>query len=176
MHVKAKTMAFGGLLLALTVICMALGSVIETNTLFLLAAASYFTGIVIREFGLRTGLAFYLAAVILGVILAPNKFYVITFAGMGFYILGREAMWHLISRHPEWPQRQKLFPVSKIVLFNLVYLPIVFLFQEVLFAKTLAGMMILAVIVAGQILFLIYDRAYDYVQRELWGKLRGKIL
>ena len=41
MHVKAKTMAFSGLLLALTVIFMVLGSVIETSTLFLLAAASY---------------------------------------------------------------------------------------------------------------------------------------
>lgn len=174
MHVKAKTMAFGGLLLALTVICMALGSVIETNTLFLLAAASYFTGIVIREFGLKTGLAFYLAAVILGVILAPNKFYVITFAAMGFYILGREAVWYWMSRHPEWTQRQRMLLAAKFILFNLVYLPIVFLFQELLFAKALEGIMILAVIVAGQILFLIYDRAYDYVQRELWGKLRGK--
>ena len=52
MHVKAKTMAFGGLLLALTVVCMALGSVIETSTLFLLAAAPFFVGIVVREFGL----------------------------------------------------------------------------------------------------------------------------
>ena len=55
MHVKAKQMAFGGLILAVTVVCMALGSVIETNTLFLLAAAAFFVGIVIREFGLRTG-------------------------------------------------------------------------------------------------------------------------
>ena len=53
-------MAFGGLILAVTVVCMALGSVIETNTLFLLAAAAFFVGIVIREFGLRTGAAFYL--------------------------------------------------------------------------------------------------------------------
>ena len=63
MHVKAKQMAFGGLILAVTVVCMTLGSVIETNTLFLLAAAAFFVGIVIREFGLRTGAAFYLAAI-----------------------------------------------------------------------------------------------------------------
>ena len=50
MHVKAKTVALGGLLLALTIVFMALGSVIETSTLFLLAAASFFVGIVIREF------------------------------------------------------------------------------------------------------------------------------
>ena len=92
MHVKAKTMAFGGLLLALTVVCMALGSIIETSTLFLLAAASFFVGVVIREFGLRAGMAFYIAAVFLGLIMAPNKFYVLTFAAMGFYIWGIEAV------------------------------------------------------------------------------------
>ena len=90
MHVKAKSMAFGGLLLALSVVCMALGSVIETNTLFLLAAASYFVGIVIREYGIKMGAAFYLADVLLGFLVAPNKFYVISFAAMGFYILAVE--------------------------------------------------------------------------------------
>ena len=88
MHVKAKTMAFSGLLLALTVIFMVLGSVIETSTLFLLAAASFFVGIIIREFGLRIEAAFYAAGVILGFITAPNKFYVFTFAAMGLYIWG----------------------------------------------------------------------------------------
>ena len=83
MHVKPKTMAFGGLLLALSVVCMALGSVIETNTLFLLAAASYFVGIVIREFGMRVGAAFYVADVLLGFMTAPNKFYVMEAYGQG---------------------------------------------------------------------------------------------
>ena len=58
MHVKARMTAFSGLLLALSVVCMALGSVIETNTLFLLAAASYFVGIIIREFGMKAGSGF----------------------------------------------------------------------------------------------------------------------
>ena len=71
MHVKAKTVALGGLLLALTIVFMALGSFIETSTLFLLAAASFFVGIVIREFGLGAGGAFYLAAVLLGLSLVP---------------------------------------------------------------------------------------------------------
>ena len=69
MHLKAKRAAFGGLLLAMTVIFMFLGSVIETNTLFLLAAASFFVGVVFREFGQMTGLAFYLSAVLLGFLL-----------------------------------------------------------------------------------------------------------
>ena len=76
MHVKGKMMAFCGLFLALSVVCMSLGSVIKTNTLFLLAAASFFVGIVIREFGMKAGAAFYVADVLLGFLIAPNKFYV----------------------------------------------------------------------------------------------------
>ena len=96
MHVKAKKTAIAGLLLAFTIVCIAMGSVIETNTLFLLAAASYFVGIIIREFGMRTGAAFYLADVLLGFLVTPNKFYVISFAAMGFYILAVEAVWRLL--------------------------------------------------------------------------------
>ena len=106
MHVKAKTMAFSGLLLALTVIFMVLGSVIETSTLFLLAAASFFVGIIIREFGLRIGAAFYAAGVILGFITAPNKFYGDGSCGMcgkkragrRFFFLNTESLILYISR------------------------------------------------------------------------------
>ena len=109
MHVKARTLAFGGLLLALSVVFMALGSIIETSTLFLLAAASFFVGIVVREFGLRAGAAFYIAAVLLGFITAPNKFYVLTFAAMGFYIWGIEAAWRWLERHPQYRNRRMIF-------------------------------------------------------------------
>ena len=57
MHVNAKRMAISGMLLALTVICMMLSSILESNTLFLLAAASYFVGIIIREMGMKTFLS-----------------------------------------------------------------------------------------------------------------------
>ena len=109
MHIKAKTMAFGGLLLALTVVCMALGSVIETSTLFLLAAASFFVGIVIREFGLKAGAAFYIAAVLLGFITAPNKFYVLTFAAWGLYIWGIESEFRYLENNPASRNRQPAF-------------------------------------------------------------------
>ena len=74
MHINAKKMALGGLLLAMTEIFLLLGSVIEMNTLFLLAVASYFIGIMIREAGMGTGIAFYIAGVLLGILLTPNIF------------------------------------------------------------------------------------------------------
>ena len=176
MHVKAKQMAFGGLLLAVTVVCMALGSVIETNTLFLLAAAAFFVGIVIREFGLRTGVAFYLAAVLLGFLVTPNKFYVITFAAMGLYIWGREAAWRWIVRHVREEKSRTAFLLFKYGIFNLVYIPIVVIFREMLFAKAVSTPILVGVMIAGQIGILIYDKAYDYVQVRLWGKMRGRVM
>lgn len=87
MHVNAKKIAIGGLLLALTEVCIALGSVIETNTLFLLAAASYFVGFLIRETDIRTGAVFYAAGVLLGILISPNKLYVISYAAMGLSLI-----------------------------------------------------------------------------------------
>ena len=176
MHVKAKTMAFGGLLLALTVIFMVLGSVIETSTLFLLAAASFFVGIVVREFGLRTGAAFYVAGVILGFAAAPDKFYVFTFAAMGFYIWGREAAWRQITAHVRQEKSKAVFLLSKYVIFNIVYIPIVLIFRNMLFTKAVSGTVLTVIIIAGQIGLLIYDKAYDYVQVYIWGKMRARVM
>ena len=176
MHVKAKTIAFGGLLLALTVVFMALGSIIETSTLFLLAAASYFVGIVVREFGLRTGAAFYIAAVLLGFITAPNKFYVITFAAMGFYIWGAEAVWRWLEKRHEMKKRNVVFWVSKFVIFNIIYIPIVVFFRDLLFTQAISEAVMAGIIAGGQIGLFIYDRAYDYTQAHIWGKMRGRVM
>lgn len=176
MHVKAKRMAFGGLLLALTVICMLLGSVIETNTLFLLAAASFFVGIMIREFGWKTGAAFYLAGVLLGLILAPNKLYVVSYAGMGVYILLIELIWNKLGNVSADINRQVLFRVMKYLIFNLMYIPGVLGFQEVLFSREMSGVVLAVVLVAGQVGLFVYDWAYEYVQRNIWSKIRGKIM
>ena len=176
MHVKAKTVALGGLLLALTIVFMALGSFIETSTLFLLAAASFFVGIVIREFGLGAGGAFYLAAVLLGFFVAPNKFYVFTFAAMGFYILGIEAVWRWLAKRHEMKKRHLVFWIAKYLIFNIVYIPIVILFRDMLFPQAVSDTMLIIVIIAGQIGLFVYDRAYDYVQAHIWGKMRGRFL
>ena len=73
-----------GIMLALTMLFMLLGNVLEMNTLFFLAAASYFNGIIFREFGGRMSAAFYLAGVLLGFIVSPNKLYVIFYAAILF--------------------------------------------------------------------------------------------
>ena len=82
MHINSKKIAMGGALMALAVLCIALSGVLEFNTLFLLAAASFLVGVMIREGGLAAVLAFYVGAVALGFLLAPHKLYCVTFAAM----------------------------------------------------------------------------------------------
>lgn len=176
MHVGAKKLAISGILLAFTVICMFLGGVIETNTLFLLAAASYFVGIIQREFGMKFGWAFWLAAIALGFILVPNKFYVLSYGAMGLYILLIEIVWKILGKHPQMKHRDKLFWGAKFVIFNIIYIPTVIGFQELLFSKAVSGKMLVGILAAGQIGLLIYDWAYEYVQENIWRKMRGRLL
>lgn len=176
MHVKAKKMAFGGILLALTIVCMLLGSVIETSTLFLLAAASFFVGIVLREFGEKMGVAFYIAGVLLGLMVAPNKFYVLSYAAMGIYILIIELAWPRFGKLSGTINRKRWFWILKYIIFNVIYIPAVFFFQQLLFTRTLSTGMLIVVLLLGQLGLFIYDRAYEFFQRDVWGKMRGRFL
>lgn len=174
MHVNAKAVSFCGLMLALTEVCIVLGSVIESNTLFLLAAASYLVGIVIRELGCRTGGAFYLAGVLLGLMIAPNKIYVCSYSAMGLYILLREVLWRRIGKMPEHRNRKNTFLLGKVTVFNVIYLGILTVGCFVLHHQP-DGWLMMGIFVVGQIGFVVYDMAYEYLISRVWNRYRRKI-
>ena len=159
--------------MALAVLCIILSGVLSFNTLFLLAAASFFVGVMIRESGLLAGLAFYVGAVVLGSLLAPQKIYCITFAAMGGYILGSEWIFRMAGRRRRG--RRVFLWTGKFLLFNLLYLPALFIFPRLLFAEGLGGMWLWAAAAAGQPLFWIYDQAYGYFLTVLWEGFRGRL-
>lgn len=176
MHINAKIAALGGLMLAFTEVCIFLGSVIESNTLFLLAAAAFLVGIMIREAGLKAGGSFYLAGVLLGVMISPNKFYVISYAGMGLYIWLRECAWERLEKASIKANRMQKFWLMKLVAFNLIYLTGIVLEWGIFVSGEMSWQLVAGIIVTGQIGFLIYDMAYEYVQRQIWSKLRNRLL
>lgn len=181
MHVKAKKIAIGGLMLAFSIVSMLLGNILESNTVFFLALASFFVGIIIREFGMKTGCAFYLAGVLLGVIVVPNKLYVVTYATMGIYILLSESVWRQIRKMLgnntmfSIEQYKVALWVIKYAIFNLMYIPAVLGCSKLLFGKQLSLGMTIGVLIAGQIGLFIYDKAYDYAVGIIWNKIRGKL-
>lgn len=134
-----------------------------------------FVGVVFREFGQMTGLAFYLSAVLLGFLLAPNKLYVITFAGMGFYIWGREFIWKILERSAGVKRKMQWYRLAKVILFNGLYLPLILGYGELFFGGEISEWLRYSSVLAGQVIFVLYDKAYDYVQLQIWGKIRNRI-
>lgn len=176
MHVDAKKIATAGLLAACAVLLVVLGAVIETNSLFLIAAASFCVGIAIREWGLRMGAGFLTACVCLNGLLAPNKLYGITFAAMGIYIWMSELLWEKIADAKRLKRRKSVLWFGKYVIFNCMYIPVMVFFPALFFTKKLADSMTVVLFFAGQIGLLIFDKAYVYFQGYVWGKLRRKLM
>jgi hypothetical protein len=175
MLLNTKKMAFFGLLLAVTVLLIILSGIFEFNTLFLLAAASFGVGIAIRETNIRFGTGFYLAAILLSVILAPNKLYCITFSAMGLYIVLREYIFEKLT-YIKWKiNRRTLYWILKYTAFNLMFLPMLIFLPKLIYQGKLSIPVIGAVLVFGQAALLIYDMAYDYFQKTVWGKYRNKL-
>lgn len=172
MHVNAKKITFAGALLAVTEVCIALGSVIESNTFFLLAAASFFVGILIREFGLKSGAAFLVAGIFLGALLSPNKLYVISYALMGIYILCIESIWYILGKSAGPLRSRKVFWIMKYLVFNVIYILGIFVFREMFEVEKNLLCLIWG---AGQFVLLVYDKAYEYVMGQIWEKNRHKL-
>lgn len=174
MLLNAKKMAFLGLLLAVTELLIILSGVLEFNTLFLLGAASFGVGIAIRESNIRYGVGFYLGAILLGLILAPNKFYCITFAAMGFYILVMEFTFDKLT-HSNSKNRAKLYWMIKYIAFNAMYIPMLVLLPKLIYQGEMNRLLLPVMFFAGQVVLYFYDLAYRYFQSYLWGKVRNKI-
>lgn len=176
MYVGAKKVATAGLLVAFTILMMLLSSVIETNSLFFIGAASFCVGIAIREWGSLWGLAFLIASILLNLMLTPNKLYCITFGGMGLYIWLYEKLWNFIAERKKLNRRTLVLWIGKILLFNLLYVPALFLMSELLFTGKVNGLFIVVFLFVGQAVFLVYDVAYRYFHSQIWGKLRRHFL
>lgn len=171
---KYKKIAFAGVMLALTEVGIALGSVIETNTLFLLAVASFFVGIVIQEFGLKSGAGFLLAGILLAILLSPNKLYVVSYAFMGFYILIIETIWHFSGRASGWIRSRNFFWLMKYLVFNVLYIPGLIYFWSMLSEKKTAKGIMLMSVVFGQFILFVFDKTYEYAMGKIWKENRHK--
>lgn len=175
MLLSTKKMAFLGVLLALTIVLVILSGILEFNTLFLLAAASFGIGIAIREGGIRIGFGFYLAACILSFILAPNKLYCITFAAMGLYLVISEFAYDKLVNVRRVSNRRKLLWGIKYLVFNLLYIPLLYFFPRIIYQGIMIPWLMVILLLAGQVALYIYDWAYGYFQRTIWGSIRGKL-
>ena len=170
MYVRAKKIAILGLFIALNMLLLFLSSVWEFNTLFILAAASFTVGIAVREYGFRLGFGYYIANILLGFIIAPNKYYCFTLAGMGIYIFLTELLFFLFMKTKAVPINRIMLLLAKVIIFNCFYIPVLVITPKLVYSGTLhAGIMALLVL-GGQAVLVIYDFAYHYFMDTIWVK------
>lgn len=177
MSIKARKVAFLGLLSAVSVVMIILSGVFETSTVFFLAIASFCVGIAIYEYGIGTGVSVYIACLILGFLLAPNKFYLITYSGFAIYICSIEWTYRFLEKKiANQLKRNRITWVLKYIYFNLIYLPILFLFPKLIMTGTLNRKLVILMVVMGQVVLYLLDRVYNsfmgYYCKELRKRLR----
>ncbi len=180
MFLKNREIAFLGIMMAFAVLLQTLGGYIESSTLFFLAAASFLSGIVERNFSIPVSVAFLTGCTLLGFFLAPQKAYIATYFLFSVYVIAAEFFEKKIYFGEE-----KKSPVLEWLVKGAIYH--VFLFLTLFFLRKFLGweeMMenrIVAVLYKHRILFfavilvaaegfwLLFDRAYIFFMRN-YGK------
>ncbi len=186
MLLKAKDVAFMGVMMAISVALITLGGYLEMSTLFFLAAASFLTGIVQRNLSAAAAAAFLAGTVLLSFFLAPQKLYCATFLAFSIYVICAECSEKYFADRKGKAGRGLVWLVKgmvyHILLFAALYLvQAVFGLETVFQGVFLSGLSkyrilfwLLAAITA-EVFWLVFDRAYFYFQKH-YGGMVAKLL
>ena len=116
---------------------------------------------------------------LLGGIVIPQKLYMVTFAVFSLYILLTEMAWGTLCRRVDEKKRNRMFVILRLVIFNVMYLPLVFGMPKLFLGEALllkAGDLLYPLLLLGGQLFLVlFDRAYVYFQGVIWERIRRAI-
>lgn len=151
---KTSKIAMGGICLALTVILIAAGSIFPGIELTLFALASVTTAIMILETGAGGGALLYVAAVLLGIALVPNK------AAMLPYIC-LFGHYGLLKYYIEKLRNAAIQITLKIIYFAAVLSVTLLGFRELFFGNiNLPDIAAPLLILAGTAILILYDYIY----------------
>ncbi len=164
MLLKSKDVAYLGVLLGLNQLFIILSSVIETNTIILMAAAALIVGVVVVEFGGKTGIIFYMASCISGFFLTFNKVEIITYiCFFGIYsIIKHYIETKILNKYISYAMKIAAFNISLLFMYIIVKLFINLPLQWWL-------------ILAAQVLFIIYDYAFTIFINQYINSIKPKI-
>ncbi len=164
MLLKSKDVAYLGVLLGLNQLFIILSSVIETNTIILMAAAALIVGIVVVEFGGKAGIVLYISSCILGFFLTFNKVELVTYiCFFGLYSIAKHYIEiKIFNKYISYGIKVTFFNISLLLMYLIVKLFIVL---------ALTWWMILA----AQVLFIVYDHAFTIFINQYINIIKPKI-
>ena len=148
---QSRQMALGGMLTAVSVVIMCLGSVIPINTYVCPVLCILVTRPALDRCGRRIGWCYYLATAILSLLLAPDREAALVYAFLGYYPMLR-------------PFFEKLGPVkgiTKLAFFTLVGAAaygVLLLVMGVGAAMNEGWLLTAVTVILWDVLFLLVDR------------------
>lgn len=152
-HNSAKNVALGGVMAALAVVIMCMGTLIPVATFICPMLCMVLLTVVKKQAGNRTAWAWYGAVSILSVLLAPDKEAAAVFVFLGYYPIIKP-----------WMDKRKLAFLWKLVLFNVaifvMYTLLIHLFGLTSIAEDfeeLGKVMTVATLVMGNITLFLFD-------------------
>lgn len=165
---KTFRIALGGICLALAFISVALASFVPGIELTLFAISSLFTAIMIIETGVAGGVLLYVACVLLGLILLPNKLAIIPYAFLfGYY--------GILKYFMEKIKSGSLQIVIKTIFFATALSIGLLAFASLLASSiTLPDYPIWVLIIGGTLLLLLYDMAFTYLINFYFSRFKGQ--
>ena len=169
MHVTSKEMAMLGTLAGLCVLFICLGSILESNTLFLLGAAPLCFGAALKDYGFRLGGGFLAATMALSLLLSGNKLYCLTYLGMCVYLMIR--MFVFKGRMQRGIKEALCYAA-----FNIMYIPVIILAPKLVFHGTFNSLLFLFFIVGGQIVLFIYNYVLNWFLYTGWIQFKKRFL
>ena len=114
---QASSIALGGVMAALAIVILCLGTLIPVATFICPALCMMILRVVITKCGTRIGWAWYGAVAILGVLLAPDKEAAAVFVFLGYYPIVKP--W-LDKTKPRWLWKALLFNAAIGIMYALL--------------------------------------------------------
>ena len=190
MFLKSGDIAYTGILIALGVVFVTLGGYFEGSTLFFLAAAAFLAGVAARNASMVCAVLFTVGTVFLGLILAPQKLYMATFAVFCIYVLLAEGLEKNAGRKngeaPDGKKKAVCWGI-KAVVYHLLLIGSLFFMKKFFGLDALFGEQLLALkknyeivfwgvcLIGVEALWLIFDRAYFYFISRYGKHLRPRV-
>lgn len=151
---KVYKLALGGICLALSVIFMFGASIAPGVEMTLYAISSLFVAVMIIETGVKGGIMLYVGAVLLGLLLVPDKIDVLPYACL-FGLYG------IVKYYIEKIKRPAVQVALKAAFFAVIFSIFLIVMRELLLGETRIPDMPTGVLIAAGVLFLLlYDLIY----------------
>ncbi len=156
---ETNTIALGGICLALTMVFLFGASFVPGIELTLYALSSLFVAVMVIERGPKSGLLLYVAAVILGLILVPNKLGMMPYICLfGYYGVAK----YFIEKN----FRQTVQIIVKVMLFAVVMAVALWGTKGLLFGNIeLPDYSAFIIFAGGIVMMMLYDAVYTFAIR-----------